>query len=88
MRHTLTGPTRRQYPGSMADEFLRMRPVTGHDRITPERARQLYDAAQADPDSGLTGTLQDGFEFYTTYQGVRLVPMRVEPVGDGDGPAG
>lgn len=69
----------------MADEFLRMRPVTGHDKITPERARELYEAAQADPDSGLIGTIETGFEFFTTYQGVRLVPMRVEPVEPREG---
>ena len=73
----------------MADEFLRMRPVTGHDRITPERARELYEAAKNDPDSGLIGTLQDGFEFSTTYHGVKLVPMRIEPIENGEsGPAG
>lgn len=64
----------------MATEFLRMRPIAGQDRITPERARELYEAAKNDPDSGLTGTLETGFEFSTTYEGVRLVPMRVEPV--------
>jgi len=53
--------------------------------LDPEKARSLYAAAQANPDSGLTGDLETGFEFWVTHEGVRLVPLRVWVMEDGDG---
>lgn len=54
-----------------------------HDRISAERAREIYDEAAADPESDLDGDLETGFHYWTkNADGVQLVRHHVMPRDD------
>lgn len=50
------------------------------DPISAERARQIFERAKDDPDSGLRGTLEEGFSYVVARSGnVELVRAGVRP---------
>ena len=53
------------------------------DRISREDARELYAQAQAEPLSELAGDAVTGFGYWVVepVEGLKLVRVRVEPVG-------
>lgn len=67
----------------MADgEYVVTRIDYLRDPITAQRAREMFEQAQAREGAELTGDLERGFEFYVAVgsEGERLVRYRVEPV--------
>lgn len=54
------------------------------ERISSERARELYEQAAANPDSDLDGSLEHGFHYWTIgADGGRRVRRHVMPVEKG-----
>jgi hypothetical protein len=50
------------------------------DRISEQRARELYEEARTRPDSDLEGDLETGFHYWDAPDGIKLVRFHVTPL--------